>query len=251
MESAAVMKRASCSVALLLLAMCSPSAVLATNLSPAIPLTSVPNAYTDPWNFTWQGTTSFSDVDVDRNLSGTIDYAVFKAADFNAAFPAYAQPGPVVYAYQILVDDSTTLSDISHLSLSFNTDPSLSNPTSVPSPDFPFTGFTGQAPSSFGNDTESADWFFQTQINPGLYSEILVYSSPYLPDWSAWGVNDGGLSDGYNVTHTNPFTHVTTTNYQLLPSPGSMQAPEPGTATLVCLAGLFGTPMLIRRFRRP
>jgi hypothetical protein len=234
MDSAALMKRASCRVAILLLAFFASSSVaLATNLAPLLPLTSVPNPYAGT-----SGTVSFAVSSSPHNLSGTIDYGVFLASDFNAAFPANPQPGAVVYAYQIFVQDTTVLSDISHLSLAFITDPLANNFNQINSPDSPFTGFLGTAATSIGSTDEEADWFFGSPIQPGFYSKILVYSSPYLPTLSAWTVQDGGLQ----------YSQSGFTNQ--LPVPGSTPAPEPGTITLVVLAGLFGAPLMVRRIRR-
>jgi len=249
MESAAVMKRASCSVALLLLTLCASVAQAASTDS----LATNPDSYNDP---TWRGSVTFYDAQAGRVLSGHIDYAVFRAADFS--YPGYAPTDPVVYAYQIFVDGATVGSDISHLSVSLTgflgQQDIASGISSIPST---VTGFLGgSVPSNYSLDPindplpgdhlfDSANWFFTPVIPANGYSEILVFSSPFLPTWGAWGVDDSGLSDGFNNTN-----HLGNLNTQVVPTPGSEMIPEPGTATLLCLAGLFGMPVLIRRFRR-
>lgn len=232
MESAALMKRVSCSAALLLLALSlSSSVALATPLLPA---------NTDAYQYpTWSGTVGFSVSGNGSTLSGTIDYAVFLASDFNkpANYGANPQPGPVVYAYQIFV----TGDDASHLSLTFPPLPLYPAPTNIsafPSPLSATPSGPGTAPTSMSADDQSADWFFDTTIKSGEHSEILVFSSPYAPQLSGWTLTDNGLqysapmSPGFGLPVPNPSNPI----------------PEPATLTLLGTAGLFGI-LMVRRFR--
>ena len=101
MESAALMKRASCGVVLLLLI-----------VSPALsgPLNGDPSALP---GFT--GTTAFNN---GVGLSGTVDYAVYTYAAFQAEWAGLgyvATPGEAVYVYQVLPDPASFV--VSHLSV--------------------------------------------------------------------------------------------------------------------------------------
>jgi|GEM_PF-1381274 len=246
MESAAVMKRAMCSAALFL-GLCS-SAALA---GPTDSLPTNPDAIPG-----WQGSVSFYDAAAGRVLSGTVDYAVFLASDFN--YPGYVPTDPVVYAYQIFVDGATVGSDISHLSVSLEgflgQQDIASGISAIPSTILGALG--GAIPSNYSLDPindplpgdhlyDSANWNFTPVIGSNYYSGILLFSSPFLPTWGGWGVDDSGLSDGYNRTN-----HLGSLNLQKVPTPGSDMIPEPATVTLVCLAGLFALPTMVRRFRR-
>src|ERR1700686_3424311 len=98
MDLAALMKRASCGVALLLLL-----------VSPAVsgPLNGDPGAIVS-------GTTAFNN---GLGLSGTVDYAVYTAAAFQAEWGGLGYvgtPGEDVYTYQVLIGG---VLPVSHLSV--------------------------------------------------------------------------------------------------------------------------------------
>src|SRR5690606_11349507 len=127
---------------------------LTTSVAVAAPtdlLSANTDSYDDP---TWRGSVNFYDTADGRVLSGRIDFAVFLATDFNANYPLHPQPGPVVYAYQIFVDNNTIGSDISHLSVSLFGPPDQQYTANdigfIPSYATGFLG--GSAPSNYSLD---------------------------------------------------------------------------------------------------
>ena len=212
MESAALMKRASCGVVLLLLI-----------VSPALsgPLNGDPSALP---GFT--GTTTFNN---GVGLSGTVDYAVYTYAAFQAEWGGlgYAPtPGEDVYTYQVFTNPTSV--DVSHLSVKIvNPADNIGN--------FALGG--GQAPStaSLGlGGPPIADYFFATPVPTGGSSSGLAFSSPFAPILLFGSVVDHG---------TSAFVIP-------LPSPGTVPIPEPSTVVLVIAGALFGLPAAIRRYRR-
>lgn len=183
MESATVMKRASCGVALLLLL-----------ISPALagPLNGDPFALVS-------GTTPYDNL---IGLSGTVDWAVYLPGAF--PYGGYAPTGgQVVYAYQVLVDPDSF--GVSHLSVA------LLNPANNVG-DFPLPG--GVTPSAESlTPLSSADWFFSPEVPPGGVSDGLAFSSPFLPIDVFGSVIDGGTSS-FVIPLPSPGT-------EMIPEPGS------------------------------
>ena len=173
------------------------------------------------------GTTPFTGPVVDgKQLLGTVDYAVYTYAAFQAEWGGLGYVptlGEDVYTYQVIIDGALP---VSHLSVH------VENPADNPGA-FALGG--GQAPSTFsigpGGPT-SSDWFFAPEA-PVLTSG-LAFSSPYAPI-----PRFGSLVDGGTTAFVIP-----------LPTPGSNPIPEPATVTLVLAAAIFALPMAVRRFRR-
>jgi len=212
MESAALMKRASCGVVLLLLI-----------VSPALsgPLNGDPNALP---GFT--GTTPFNN---GVGLLGTVDYAVYTYAAFQAEWAGLgyvATPGEDVYVYQVLPDPASFV--VSHLSVK------IVNPADNVG-NFALGGGVAPSTESLGlGGPPSADYFFGNSVPAGGASSALAFSSPFAPILLFGSVVDHG---------TSAFVIP-------LPSPGTQFIPEPATIVLVIAGALFGLPMAIRRYRR-
>jgi hypothetical protein len=171
-----------------------------------------PNAFND--GFAWSGSTPF----VSGTLQGFVDWAVFAPGQF--PFAGYVPtPGQATYAYQVFVQGSAPLSALS-VAL---TDPA-SNAGS-------FASVPGDAPTSATiTPASSVDWTF-AGILPGGNSRGLAFSSPKRPQ-NLFGV----------VVDTGQSSFVVP-----LPSPGSVDIPEPASAlALVAFGGLVVT----RRARR-
>jgi hypothetical protein len=154
-------------------------------------------------------------------LSGTIDYAVFAAADFNSNFGGlgYVPGGPLVYTYQVNVAGSLGVSaEIV----------GISNPANTIG-----TFNIGGVNASSASFTPNARWFFAPEIPTGQISWGLAFSSPNEPIVGGAQTVDGG---------TPAFVVG-------VPTPGPTGfIPEP-TSAVLWLAGLSGIG-LIRRFRK-
>jgi hypothetical protein len=142
-------------------------------------------------------------------LSGTIDYAVFTANNFNANFGGlgYVPGDALVYTYQLNITGSLGVSaEIIGISNPANTIGSFN------------IGDISPTSASF---TPNARWLFSPEIPTAMSSWGLAFSSPNLPIVGASLTIDGGtqaLAAG-------------------VPTPGPVVLPEPGSM-LLATAGL-------------
>jgi hypothetical protein len=190
---------------------------------------------TDPASILgWQGTRSFSASAATVVLSADVDYAVYAPGDFSgsAALGNPADPSGglhYVYAYQAFNNVEGGNRPVSQFSVGFldlapegdgNDDAEF--PENIGFVD----GFSSpdlDPVSSFSPDSnpqtikEAAGWGFQNGgLQPaGDNSDILIYTSPFGPEWDRASILGGGLS-----------------NFQPLPSP----VPEPTTFVLSLFA---------------
>ena len=161
--SAAVMKRASCGVALWLLA-----------VSPALsgPLNGDANAIP---GFT--GTTAFNN---GVGLSGTVDYAVYTYAAFQAEWGGLgyaATPGEDVYVYQVVPDPASFV--VSHLSVK------IVNPADNVG-NFALGGGVAPTTESLGaGGPPAADYFSAIQFRQAAHQRPGVFQS-VCPDFVIW-----------------------------------------------------------------
>lgn len=142
-------------------------------------------------------------------LSGTIDYAVFTANNFNANFAGlgYVPGDALVYAYQVNVAGSLGVSaEII----------GISNPANTIG-----TFDIGDQNALSASFTPNARWLFSPEIPTGMSSWGLAFSSPQLPIVGASLTIDGG----------------TQALVAGVPTPGPLQIPEPATLAL-CAGGL-------------
>jgi hypothetical protein len=153
-------------------------------------------------------------------LSGTIDYAVFSAGDFNANFGGlgYVPGDALVYTYQVNVTGNLGVSaEIV----------GISNPANTIG-----TFDIGDQNSSSASFTPNARWLFSPEIPTGMSSWGLAFSSPQLPIVGASLTIDGGTQALVAGVAT----------------PGPITIPEP--ATLALCAGGLGAMLLSKRVRR-
>lgn len=153
-------------------------------------------------------------------LSGTIDYAVFTADEFNDNFAGlgYVPGGPLVYTYQVYVTGGLSVSaEII----------GVSNPANTIG-----TFDIGDQNALSASFTPNARWLFSPEIPTGMSSWGLAFSSPNLPIVGASLTVNGG---------TNAFVAG-------LPTPGPVAIPEPSSWILVA-SGLLAIVRYGRRLR--
>jgi len=163
----------------------------------------------------WTGTAPF---DNGSGLSGTVDYAVFTAADFNANFGGlgYVPADALVYTYQLFVTGSLSSTD---------------ELVGIVNPANSIGSFNigGVAPSS-ALFTPNARWSFAGGIPSGGSSYGLAFSSPNLPTF------------GSSLTFGSGTPPASTS----VPTPGALAIPEPAS---FCLSGA-GLILLCAAWRR-
>ncbi|RIL06548.1 MAG: hypothetical protein DCC71_06470 [Proteobacteria bacterium] len=151
-------------------------------------------------------------------LSGSIDYAVFTAAAFNANFGGlgYVPGGPLVYSYQVFVTGNRGLSaEIIGVANAANTVGTFA---------------IGDVDALSASFTPNARWLFSPEIPTGFSSFGLAFSSPQLPIVGAALNIDGG----------------TQALIAGVPTPGPLAVPEPGSLVLIA-SGLLVTGLARRR----
>jgi hypothetical protein len=166
----------------------------------------------------WTGTSPYTNgLAAPNNLDGTIDYAVFTAADFIATFPGstYAPGDALVYAYQ--VNNAGTFAASLQIV-------GISNPANTIGQ---FENAVGEIESSLlGFDLDdNALWNFTAPlIGTNESSYILTFSSEKIPI----------MGTGVSVTVDGGTFGITD-----VPTPGPISIPEPASL-LMLAAGLLG-----------
>jgi hypothetical protein len=180
-----------------------------------------PSAYNDtlgPAGGAWRGTAPY----VNDGLNGTIDWAVFTRASFDAAFPGNGYVSPaneLVYAHQIF--SAGPLIGVTGMDIFLAGNPA-GNGGSYSISGVPLTEVP--AISAYADST-LATYTLAEETDPLTPSEGLVYSSPNRPQLTGVPiVVDGGISASTELP---------------IGIPGPNAIPEPATALIATLAAAF------------
>ncbi len=166
-------------------------------------------------NFYVEGTGLFTGATIDVD----VEYAVYQPGDYGGSGTDPSDGTEYVYAYQIF-NDLAGNEPVSSFSVGLDAG---ADPDDIGSDaGSGTTGGTVPSASAFsGSPPTSAVWYFYLNtIDPtptNEYSEVLLFTSPYGPQWAPGSLLDSGLSDKHD-----------------LPSP----IPEPATLALMALGGL-------------
>jgi hypothetical protein len=166
---------------------------------------------------TWDGTVPFSKTSGSVTLAGSMDWAVFTAANFNTLFGGSGytpHAGELVYTYQLHNTGNTYIS-LSELVL-------ISQAPADTAGYFSLGGSSEQAPYSSTITSGDVVWSFQSPNNiaVGAYSTGLAFSSIRKPRSDFDIVFNGGVS----VTFAG------------MGGPGPNSIPEPSALALLTVA---------------
>ena len=186
----------------------------------------------------WDGSvplsTTYSSPPSLYSLNAVVDYAVYKPGYFNLSFPGDdpSAGARYVYAYQFFNNVNST-EYIKLFSVGLDGDEQVANQAQLTDPDAP----AGEPATfaKFGSAPTSAAWAYSglhgsKNVLPGQKSEILIFTSPFGPQWASTELT---ASDAVSAENPNG-----------VPSP----TPEPSAAILLATAvGLFGLLGFVRR----
>jgi hypothetical protein len=219
--------------------MCLVAMTLGLRPVQAGPLATTPFALNDgfgPDAGTWHGTVAIAGAAFGDTVSAQVDWAAFHHGDFqlylNSQGIAQVDPsavGEIVYVYQITTVTSAS-PGIDALTVGLDASDGRGV---VSAPSFVPTGAAmSKAPASGGDNTSSMAWFFNgTELHVGDSSALLLFTSPFLPEFDFMQVNSGLAGPPVSP---------------LVASPSDRAVPEPATAALGLCAALG---LLLRRQR--
>lgn len=160
----------------------------------------------------WNGISGLVPFNDGFGLSGSVDYAVFTAADFTANFGGlgYVPGDALVYAFQVENSGSVRI-----------TGETISIPNSA---GWIGTFDIGDIDATSATLLPDAEWTFAAGIGPGESSWGLAFSSPNTPIVGFSTITGGGTS------------HM----FAGVPVPGHVRlVPEPGTATIFAVGAML------------
>lgn len=153
------------------------------------------------------GTVALSDSNAGNLYYGDIEYAVFKAPNFQVAFPGADTPnggvaaGEVVYAYQV-IDNGAKTQGITQFSAGISDLGPPDNPLHygdgfdddelVITGDSSYVPGTGGAPNQVAPIGSAVPWkFLGGSAIKNSVSAVLFYTSPYGPGWDNGSTTSG------------------------------------------------------------
>lgn len=200
----------------------------APSVSSAGPLATTNRALNDgfgPDAGRWHGSVAIAAAAFGDTLVASIDWAAFTHAGFDLflddegiAQANPAAPGEIVYVYQIV---SVTSASPGIDTITVGLDPADGRGT-VSAPSYLPTGASGEiAPTSGGDNTTSMAWFFGgVELQVGDTTGLLLFSSPFFPEYDFLQVNSGLAGPPVSP---------------LVASPSNRPVPEPSSAILLLL----------------
>lgn len=188
--------------------------------------------------YAWHGSRNVTG-QLSKKLAVTINFAVYEPGHFNLSFQNQA---PIynslyVYAYQLINQASPASTDsINTFTIGTDGNESIANISQIVDPNITGVNFSGQ----HWDPSQVVLNFTTTTIAPNARSNILIFTSPYGPEW------DSAALSGFYGTPAST-NHLPT---KALPSPKYQDIPTPEPATLLGLAVAGGLFILVRPLRR-
>jgi hypothetical protein len=176
----------------------------------------------------WRGSVAIAGAAFGDTVVAEVDWAAFGVGGFQQYLnsQAIAQidpsgPNEVTYVYQI---SSVTNASPGIDTLTVGID-AADGRGSVLAPTFVATGAaTEQSPASGGDNTTSMAWFFNgAELAPGDVSSLLVFTSPFVPEFDFLQVNSGLAGPVVSPLVASPSDRV-------------YIVPEPATGALLTIA---------------
>ena len=211
---------------------------LVASQASAAALATTPRALNDgfgPDAGTWHGSVAVAGAAFGDTITAEVDWAAFLYPNFQLylndqgiAQADPSAPGEVAYVYQIVSVTSAT-PGIDTLTVGLDAGDGRGT---VSAPAFVPTGAaTAKAPTAGGDIGTSMAWFFAgTELHVGDTSNLLVFTSPFLPEFDFLQANSGLAGPPVSP---------------LVASPRDRPVPEPAAGALALLASLG----LLRRSR--
>ncbi len=194
------------------------------------PLATTPFALNDgfgPDAGRWHGAVNIAGAAFGDTLVAEVDWAAFAPGGLQLYLnsQAIAQvapggPGEMAYVYQI-VSITSASPGVDTLTVGLD---AADGRGSVLAPAFiPIGAATEKSPASGGDNTTSMAWFFNgTELAAGDTSSLLVFTSPYSPEYDFLQVSSGLAGPGVSP---------------LVASPSDRQVPEPSIGLAVLSLG--------------
>jgi hypothetical protein len=144
----------------------------------------------------WHGSVSIAGAAFGNTIIAEVDWAAFGPGKFQLYLDDQgiaqldpSDPNEVIYVYQI-ASVTTVNPGINTLTVGLN---SGDGRGAVSAPSFLLTGAaTEKSPTSGGDNNTSMAWFFNgTQLQVGDTSSLLVFTSPFAPEFDFIQVNSG------------------------------------------------------------
>jgi hypothetical protein len=169
----------------------------------------------------WHGTVVVTGAAFGDTITAEVDWAAFGPGDFQLYLndEAIAQvdpsgPGEVAYVYQI---SAVTAASPGIDTLTVGVD-AADGRGGVSAPAFVPTGAaTEQSPVSGGDNVTSMAWFFNgSELLPGDTSSLLIFTSPYSPEFDFLQANSGLAGPAVSPLVASPSDRL------FIPEPGSL-----------------------------
>ncbi|QDV80785.1 hypothetical protein K2D_44150 [Planctomycetes bacterium K2D] len=223
----------------LVLSLATLGVLLISHAAGAGPLATTSRALNDgfgPDAGRWRGSVSIAGAAFGDTLEAEVDWAAFGPGQFQQFLDDNGYPGAdpsganeVLYVYQIV---SVTNANPGVDTLTVGVDPADGR-GAVSAPSYLPLGLANEmAPTGGGDNTTSMDWFFQNaELQAGDVSGLLMFSSPFMPEYDFLQVNSGLAGPVVSPLVASPSDR-----------PFEVNVPEPSAVALAlaCTAAVLG-----------